>query len=135
MRRDDFDYDLPPELIAQEPAAQRGASRLLHLDGAGGAFADRRFRDLPDLVAPGDVVVLNDTRVIKARLVGRNDAGGRVEVMVERVLGRDEVLPQVGVNHPPRAGSTLHLAGELRATVLERRGELYRLRLEDCGDA
>src|SRR4029079_5646810 len=107
MRRDDFDYVLPEELIAQVPPVARGASRLLHLDGASGACADRRFEELPGLVAPGDVMVFNDTRVIKARFVGRKQTGGRVEVMVERVLGPDEISAQIGVNHPPRAGSTL----------------------------
>src|SRR5687767_8260397 len=100
MRRDDFDYALPEELIAQAPAGERGASRLLHLDGPRGACADRRFGDILELVAPGDVVILNDTRVIKARLVGRKETGGRIEVMVERALGPDEILAQIGVNHP-----------------------------------
>jgi S-adenosylmethionine:tRNA ribosyltransferase-isomerase len=135
MRRDDFDYDLPEALIAQAPAGSRGSSRLLQLDGASGALADRRFGDILELVAPGDLMVLNDTRVIRARLLGRKDTGGRVEVMVERVLGPDEVLAQIGVNHPPRAGSRLALAGAIEATVLERQDELYRLRLENCTDA
>ena len=113
---------------------ERGASRLLHLDGATGAYNDRLFRDLPGFVARGDVVVLNDTRVINARITGRKQTGGRVEVMVERVLGPDEVLAQVGVNHPPKPGSTLILADAIEATVIERRGELYRLRFEGCSD-
>ena len=132
MKRDNFDYELPQELIAQFPAGERGASRLLHLDGRTSAFTDRRFRDMVERVAPGDVMVFNDTRVIKARLIGRKKTGGRVEVMVERVLGPDEILAQVGVNHPPRAGSTLLLADAIEATVLERRAEFYRLRLEGC---
>ena len=134
MRRDDFDYALPQELIAQHPAAERCASRLLALDGVTGVYADRQFRDLAGLVAPGDVVVFNDTRVVNARLAGRKKTGGRVEVMVERVLGADEVLAQLGVNHPPQAGSALILADTIDATVLERRGALYRLRLEGCKD-
>jgi S-adenosylmethionine:tRNA ribosyltransferase-isomerase len=134
MRRDDFDYELPQELIAQFPATERGASRLLHLDGATGALVDRRFRDLEGLVGRGDVIVLNDTRVINARLAGRKATGGRVEVMVERVLGKDEVLAQVGVNHPPQPGSTLVLANAVEARVIERNGELYRLRFEGCDD-
>jgi len=134
MRRDDFDYVLPEELIAQFPAAERSASRLLHLDGVTGTCTDRQFRDIAGLVVPGDVVVLNDTRVIKARLLGRKQSGGRVEVMVERVLGADEVMAQIGVNHPPRVASSLVLAGEIVATVMERRGELYRLRFEGCRD-
>ncbi len=134
MRRDDFDYELPEELIAQHPAAERGASRLLRLDGTTGTYSDGQFRDIVGLVAPGDVIVLNDTRVIRARLLGRKQTGGRVEVMIERVLGPDEVLAQVGVNHPPQSGGTLLLADAIEATVLERRGELYRLRLEGCKD-
>jgi S-adenosylmethionine:tRNA ribosyltransferase-isomerase len=134
MRLDDFDYQLPPELIAQFPAGERSASRLLHLHGGTGALSDRRFRDLVGLVAPGDVVVLNDTRVIKARLLGRKQSGGRVEVMVERVLGGGEVLAQVGANHPTRVGSKLELAGGIEATVMGRESEFFRLRFEGCDD-
>ncbi|HKA43430.1 MAG TPA: tRNA preQ1(34) S-adenosylmethionine ribosyltransferase-isomerase QueA [Burkholderiales bacterium] len=134
MRRDDFDYELPQELIAQFPAAERGASRLLHLDGATGAWSDRKFRDIVGFVAPGDIMVLNDTRVIKARLLGRKKTGGRVEVMIERVLGADVVLAQIGVNHPPAPGSTLFLADAIEVTVLERDAEFYRLRFEGCND-
>ncbi|MCC7484262.1 MAG: tRNA preQ1(34) S-adenosylmethionine ribosyltransferase-isomerase QueA [Burkholderiales bacterium] len=135
MRRDDFDFDLPQELIAQFPPGERGASRLLCLDGPSGAIEDRRFADLPALVAPGDLVVLNDTRVIKARLAGRKRSGGRIEVMVERVLEGGEVLAQIGANHPAREGTTLVLAGAVEATVLGREREFYRLRFEGCDDA
>jgi len=134
MRLDDFDYTLPQELIAQHPAAERGASRLLHLDGRTGALTDRRFREFVDLVARGDVVVLNDTRVIKARLAARKKSGGRIEVMVERVLGGGEVLAQIGANHPTRVGSTLVCAGAIEATVLGREREFFRLRFEGCDD-
>ena len=135
MRLDDFDYDLPQELIAQHPSARRGEDRLLHLDGATGAMIDRQFGDLAGLVAPGDVVVLNDTRVIKARLLGRKKSGGQVEVMVERVLGGGEILAQIGANHPTRVGSTLVLADAVEATVLGREREFFRLRFEGCDDA
>jgi len=134
MRLDDFDYDLPQELIEQEPPAERGASRLLHLDGAAGVLADRQFRDVSALIAPGDVVVLNDTRVINARLRGKKKTGGWVEVMVERVLGRDEVLAQVGANHPTRVGANLVLADSINATVLGRERDFFRLRFEGCDD-
>ncbi len=134
MRLDDFDYELPQELIAQHPAGERGGSRLLHLDGRTGALTDRQFRDIAGLVAPGDVVVFNDTRVIKARLVGKKKSGGRVEVMVERVLGANEVLAQIGANHPTRTGSTLLLADAVEATVLGREREFFRLRFEECED-
>ena len=135
MFLEDFDYDLPQELIAQFPPAVRGADRLLHLDGGTGALSDRQFGDLAGLVEPGDVVVLNDTRVIKARLLGRKKTGGRLEVMVERVLGGGEVLAQVGANHPTRVGSTLVLADAVEATVLAREREFFRLRFEGCDDA
>jgi S-adenosylmethionine:tRNA ribosyltransferase-isomerase len=134
MRLDDFDYDLPQELIAQDPPPERGASRLLHLDGVTGALSDRQFRDIDSLIAAGDVLVLNDTRVIKARLRGRKKTGGGVEVMVERVLGRDEVLAQVGANHPTRVGSALILADAIDATVLGRERDFFRLRFEGCED-
>jgi S-adenosylmethionine:tRNA ribosyltransferase-isomerase len=134
VKLSDFDYHLPQELIAQEPPAERGASRLLHLDGPTGALTDRKFDDVSALIAPGDIVVLNDTRVINARLRGRKKTGGWVEVMVERVLGPDEVLAQVGANHPTRVGSTLVLADTVNATVLGRDGEFFRLRFEDCAD-
>ena len=132
MRRDDFDYVLPHELIAQQPPAERGGSRLLCLDGVTGALVDRSFREIVGLVEPGDVMVFNDTRVIKARLKGRKKTGGRVEVMIERVTGPGEVLAQIGVNHPPRAGGVLVLDGGIEASIVERRGELYHLRFEGC---
>jgi S-adenosylmethionine:tRNA ribosyltransferase-isomerase len=132
MRLDDFDYVLPQELIARAPPVQRGASRLLHLDGRTGTFTDRKFLDLSRLIESGDVLVFNDTRVIKARLRGQKKSGGRVEVMVERILGPNEVLAQVGANRPPRIGSALVLAGTVTVTVLGREQEFFRLRFEGC---
>jgi len=134
MRLDDFDFELPKELIAQFPAPQRTASRLLHLDGVTGAVSDRRFRDIVELVSPSDVMVFNDTRVIKARLAGRKKTGGKVEVLVERILAGDHAYAQVRASHPPREGSTLLLAGAIEATVIERRGEFFELRFENCSD-
>ncbi|KPK19574.1 MAG: S-adenosylmethionine:tRNA ribosyltransferase-isomerase [Betaproteobacteria bacterium SG8_41] len=134
MRLDDFDYELPQELIAQTPPAERGAGRLLHVDGRTGAFTDRQFRDILGLVGPDDVLVFNDTRVIKARLRGRKATGGRVEVIIERILGPAEVLAQIGSNRPPRAGTTLVLADALAVTVLGRDREFFHLRFEDCSD-
>ena len=128
MRLQDFDYHLPPELIAQSPAAERTASRLLHLDGKTGAWADRRFVDLPSLVAAGDLMVFNDTRVIKARLTGRKRSGGRIEALVERVIGRGEAWAHIRASHAPREGTDLVLAGEIDVRVMERRGDLFRLR-------
>ena len=134
MRLDDFDFDLPADLIAQVPASERSASRLLHLDGMTGAISDRRFRDIVDLVAPGDVMVFNNTRVIKARLSGHKKTGGRIEVLIERVLAGDRAFAQVRASHPPREGSVLVLAGTVEATVLGRQGEFFLLRFDDCDD-
>ena len=128
MRLDDFDYHLPEELIAQSPAAERRASRLLHLDGATGALRDHRFAEVLDLLQPGDLLVLNDTKVIKARLNGSKASGGRIEVLVERVLGPHEALAQIRASHAPKAGSELQLDGGLTVRVTAREGELYRLR-------
>jgi len=128
MRLDDFDYQLPAELIAQTPAAERTASRLLHLDGTTGHWADRRFVELPSLVAPDDLMVFNDTRVIKARLAGRKRSGGRIEVLVERVIGTDDAWAHIRASHAPREGSDLVLADCLDVRVMERRDDLFRLR-------
>ena len=131
----DFDFALPPELIAQHPAATRSGSRLL--DGTGKWPVDRHFTDLPALLAPGDLLVFNDTRVIKARLFGEKPTGGAVEVLVERVLpgpmagGGHEVLAHVRASKSPRPGTQLRLAGAFDAEVLGRGGpeeSLFRLR-------
>jgi S-adenosylmethionine:tRNA ribosyltransferase-isomerase len=134
VKLSDFDYELPPALIAQFPAAARGASRLLHLDGASGALHDRSFSDLLSLVEAGDVLVMNDTRVIKARLTGHKDSGGQVEVLVERVLDHARVLAQVRASKSPRTGMRLTLAEDIVAEVLGRDGEFYELRFNDCDD-
>jgi S-adenosylmethionine:tRNA ribosyltransferase-isomerase len=128
MRLSDFDYDLPEGLIAQVPAAQRTASRLLHLDGTSGAWRDREFTDLPQLVAPGDLMVFNDTRVIKARLAGRKKSGGSIEALVERVIGDGEAWAHVRASHAPREGAQLVIADTFDVRVMERRGDLFRLR-------
>ncbi len=125
----DFDFELPPELIAQHPAPERSASRLL--DGTGAQPVDRIFRELPALLKRGDLLVFNDTKVIKARLFGRKDSGGAVEVLVERVAPSLEVLAQVRASKPPRPGSVLRLAEAFDAEVLGRGGpdgSLFRLR-------
>jgi S-adenosylmethionine:tRNA ribosyltransferase-isomerase len=125
---DDFDYELPRDLIAQHPAADRSASRLLRL--AGEAISDHAFVDLPRFLNRGDVLVFNDTRVIKARLPGKKDTGGRIEVLIERVLGTHEALAHMRASHAPRAGARLRLAGAIDVSVIERRGDLYVLRFE-----
>jgi S-adenosylmethionine:tRNA ribosyltransferase-isomerase len=126
----DFDFELPPELIAQHPAAERSASRLL--DATQVPPADRVFRDLPARLQPGDLLVFNDTRVIKARLFGRKATGGVVELLVERVLPGHEVLAHLRASKSPRAGSRLRLAESFDAEVLGRagpEGALFHLRL------
>lgn len=132
MRTDEFDFALPERLIAQHPTKQRGSSRLLYAHD--GVLEDRRFTELLQLLRSGDVLVLNDTRVIKARLFGSRETGGKVEVLVERVLDEHEVLAQVRSSHAPRAGSILHLAGGLHVEVLGRHGEFFRLRFAHDND-
>src|SRR5258708_35157052 len=108
---DEFDYELPSELIAQHPGETRSGSRLLCV---GASLADRRFFEWPQLLAPGDLLVFNDTRVIKARLAGEKASGGRVEVLIERALSGHEALAQVRASKPPRAGSAMRLARPVR---------------------
>ncbi len=122
----DFDYALPADLIAQFPAPQRSASRLLRLSCA--TLSDVRFTDLPRFLHPRDVLVFNDTRVIKARLYGVKASGGKVEALVERVTGAHEALVQMRASHPPRPGTRLTFSAAIEAEVLERRGDLYLLR-------
>jgi S-adenosylmethionine:tRNA ribosyltransferase-isomerase len=131
MRRQDFQFDLPEELIAQFPAAQRRASRLLCLDGVSGELEDRQFADLPTLLNPGDLLVLNDTRVIPARLFGQKESRGRVEVLVERLLNGHELLAHVRASKSPKPGSALILSPTVRASMLGREGELFHLRITD----
>jgi len=122
----DFDFELPPELIAQTPPASRGASRLLHLDAAS-RLHDRQFIDLPRLLNPNDLLVFNDTRVIKARLTGQKSTGGKVEVLVERVVAHDRVWAHVRASKSPGPGTRLRLADAFDATVMGRQGELFDL--------
>jgi S-adenosylmethionine:tRNA ribosyltransferase-isomerase len=126
---DEFDYSLPPELIAQHPGESRSGSRLMCVKAD--SIEDHRFRDLPQLLSAGDLLVFNDTRVIKARLTGTKASGGQVEVLIERVLSAHEALAQVRASKPPRAGSALRLADSIEVRVLAREGEFYRLRFAD----
>ncbi|WON72776.1 tRNA preQ1(34) S-adenosylmethionine ribosyltransferase-isomerase QueA [Nitrosospira sp. Is2] len=130
MKIQDFDFDLAPELVAQFPAEQRASSRMLHLEGSTGAMRDARFADLPRYVRAGDVMVFNDTRVIKARLYGVKDTGGKVEVMVERVLDAHCALAVMRASHPAKPGSKLFLAEAVEVTVLRHDHEFYALRFE-----
>lgn len=127
MKVADFDFDLPDELIAQFPPEVRGGSRLLHVD-AQGALADRWFRDLPTLLRPDDLLVMNDTRVIKARLFGHKDSGGKLELLVERVINDYEALAFIRASHAPKPGSQIRLADDTIVEVVARQDDLTRLR-------
>ena len=130
MKKSDFHYDLPSELIAQQPLPERAASRLLVVNAAERAFQDRRFIDVVDYLQAGDLLIFNDTRVLPARLFGRKETGGAVEILIERVLGSHEALAQLGVSKKPRAGSAIALADGSLVRVLGREGEFYTLRFE-----
>jgi S-adenosylmethionine:tRNA ribosyltransferase-isomerase len=129
MHVSEFDYALPDGLIAQHPAPERGGSRLLHLDAAGN-LRDLQFADLPDLVGAGDALVVNDTRVIKARLAGRKASGGRVELFVERLLGPREALVLIRASHPPHPGSDVFIE-KIAVNIQERVEDLYRVRFAE----
>lgn len=129
----DFDFALPPELIAQHPAAERSGSRLL--DGSGGAPVDRIFRELPTLLRAGDLLVFNDTQVVKARLFGEKPTGGKLELLVERVLAGREVVAHMKVSKKPLVGTALRMDGGFTATLLGRYpdedGPLFRFGFSD----
>ncbi|GAC1460384.1 MAG: tRNA preQ1(34) S-adenosylmethionine ribosyltransferase-isomerase QueA [Steroidobacteraceae bacterium] len=128
VRRQDFAYSLPPELIAQAPLAERSASRMLVLDAASGALADRSVRDLPSYLRAGDLLVFNDTRVVAARLFGTKPSGGRVQILLERALGGSTALAQLSASKGIREGLIVATAGgPLR--VLGRDGDLWRIEL------
>ncbi len=130
MRVSDFHFDLPGYLIAQRPAQERSASRLLVLDGLTGTISDRQFADLPELLQPGDLLVYNDTRVVKARLYARRPTGGRVEALIERVLGDGRALAHLRPARTQRPGGVLLFDG-VPATVVERRpDDLFVLQFE-----
>ena len=132
---DDFDFQLPPELIAQHPAIERTASRLLQVSS--GALHDQQFADLPQLIDPGDLLVFNDTRVIKARLFGEKESGGRIEVMIERILDRRHALAQIRASKSPKPGSRIILENAFALTVAGRTGkqsEFFALELLGDGD-
>ena len=128
MQRTDFHFELPAGLIAQRPVTPRSASRLLVLDGASGVLADRNFRELPRLLRDGDVLVFNDTRVVPARVHGTKDTGGKVELLLERAESADTALVQARSSKGLRPGATLTLPGGHSARMLEREGDLFRLK-------
>ena len=129
----DFDYALPPELVAQHPAAERSGARLL--DATGATPVDRIFHELPALLEPGDLLVFNDTKVVKARLFGEKPTGGKVELLIERVLAGREVAAHMKVSKKPPPGTVLHMQGGYTATLNGRwpdeKGALFRFTLSD----
>jgi S-adenosylmethionine:tRNA ribosyltransferase-isomerase len=129
----DFDFALPPDLIAQQPAAERSGSRLL--DGRGDRPVDRIFRELPQLLQPGDLLVFNDTQVVKARLYGEKPTGGKLELLVERVLDGREVVAHMKVSKKPPVGTEVRMDGGFSATLLGRwpdeDGPLFRFAFSD----
>jgi len=133
VKTSDFHYELPPELIAQAPLPERSASRLLVVPPASAAFADRGIRDLPGLLQPGDLLVFNDTRVIPARLFGHKATGGRVEILIERLLPGDEARAQLGVSKSPQIGSRIALDAGGDAEVLGKDDGFYHLRFHVPG--
>lgn len=130
MRRADFFYPLPRELIAQHPLPERTASRLLALDGGSGALRDLRFADFPSLLRPGDLLVVNDTRVLPARLLGRKTSGGACELLLERILDTHRILAQARASKGLRPGTSISLPGGATAVVVARHGELHELALD-----
>ena len=130
MKKSDFHYDLPAELIAQQPLPRRSASRLLVVEAASQNLADRQFTDVADYLRAGDLLIFNDTRVLPARLFGRKETGGAVEILIERVLGAHEALAQLGVSKKPKPGSRILLEDGSALGVLGREGEFYTLRYD-----
>ncbi len=130
MRLSDFDFELPRELIAQSPLPERSASRLLTVDADDCRLADRMFAELPSLLAAGDLLVINDTRVLAARLRGRKASGGAVEMLLERLTGPSSALVQLRASRAPHAGATLYFADGARATVEGRDADLFELRFD-----
>jgi len=133
MRLSDFDYELPDELIAQHPAEQRSLSRMLHVDGANGEIVDRQFLDLPLLLRAGDLLVFNNTRVMAARLHGQKESGGKVEILIERVIEPTRCLAHVRASKSPKVGSKL-LVEDAQIAMVARHDNLFELLLESAGD-
>jgi S-adenosylmethionine:tRNA ribosyltransferase-isomerase len=124
----DFHFDLPEELIAKSPKADRDSSRLMHLDGKTGQIEHKVFSDIVDLVNPGDLLIFNNTRVIPARLFGQKESGGKVEILVERIVDEHTVLAHVRANKSPKPGNVLILEGEIRAEMMGRQDDLFELK-------
>jgi S-adenosylmethionine:tRNA ribosyltransferase-isomerase len=130
MDRKAFHYALPDALVAQAPLAERSAGRLLALDGGSGALRDLRFTDIGQLLRPGDLLVLNDTRVLPARLHGAKASGGRIECLLERILDRRRLRVQIKASRSPREGAALELIGGAAATVVSRHDDLFDIEID-----
>lgn len=128
MKKSDFHYDLPTELIAQEPLPERSASRLLVVDAVQQSLVDRVFHDLPQLLQSGDLLVFNDTRVLPARLFGHKQSGGAVEIMLERITGTHTAVAMLGVSKKPREGDLIELDDGTPVRVLGREGQFFEIR-------
>jgi len=128
MRTQDFDFYLPDTLIAQHPTKKRGESKLLYLDGKTGLLKDQRFNQLPAFITKDDLIIFNDTRVIKARLFGNKATGGAIELMVERILSEHEALAHIRASRSPKVGAILTLAGMVEVEVLGRSDDLFHVR-------
>jgi len=127
MRRDEFSYQLPDELIAQFPSEQRGNSRLLVMKSPSGKLTDLEFSNLPGLLKAGDLLVFNDTRVIPARLFGNKETGGKVEILLERILDDQRMLAQVRASKSPKPGNLVHLQGDITLELMEREDDMFVL--------
>ena len=134
MRVSDFDYELPEELIAQFPTPRRRDSRLLVLDSASAGIAHRTFPEIAEYLVPGDLVVVNDTRVIRGRFFATKPTGGRVEILIERILGPDRVLAWLRCSKKPRSGALLSIGHGRGFVVRSRREELFELEIAGTGD-
>lgn len=135
MKVSDFHYDLPDELIARYPLEDRTASRMLHLDGLTGAVNHGHFRNILDLLEPGDLLVFNNTRVIPARLFGQKETGGKLEILVERVLDQRELLAHIRSSKSPKPGQLIRVEGGGAFRMVERQDALFRLALEEGADS
>ncbi len=127
MRRDEFSYQLPEELIAQFPTEQRGSSRLLVMESLSGELTDLEFSKLPGLLKVGDLLVFNDTRVIPARLFGNKETGGKVEILLERILDDQRMLAQLRASKTPKPGSMIYLQDDIKLELMEREDDMFVL--------
>ncbi len=130
MRKSDFKYELPEELIAQKPLWERTASRLLCLHKTSGQFRDRSFTDFIDLIGPDDLLVFNNTRVIPARLYGKKETGGKVEILIERVQGNQDVIAHMKASKAAKTGTVIQLDNNRQCTVTGREGDLFKLHFQ-----